>query len=413
VAVYDPRVDYNQSVFQYNSPLPYNGFSAAPAQGVSPWTIELAIDLAANGVGDFFTLDDPVKGVLDNATYKLAGDVLVDITGWVRSVDVKRGRSRILEKFTAGSCKIVLDNRERLFDPLMTASPFYGSIVPRKQIIVSRDGVPVFTGNVQDWDFGYDVGGNDTASPSSTDGFALVAQSTMAAGTATSQLTGARINSVLNNAGWPVGLRDVDAGLSTLDADFVPATQNVLGYMQRVELSEDGALFIGKEGKFTFRDSSTAAYSGASFGDDIPMVDYQVVYGVEELWNKINVTHYAGTVVGGTASAQDAVSQAAYGVLEVTYDTLLSNSTQAAALANSLIAEYAQPKYRVDQIKVFVEALTTEQRGLVLSLELADVVLIDWQRFGPSITQYCVIDGIEHSAKPLEHFITFKLSSTV
>jgi hypothetical protein len=412
VAVYDPRIAYNKSGYLYNQAAPYDGFSSAPAQGVSPWTIELAIDLAANGVGDFFTLDDATKGVLDNVTYKLAGEVLVDITGWVRSLDVKRGRSRILEKFTAGSCKIVLDNRERLFDPLMTSSPFYGSIVPRKQIIVSRDGMEVFTGNVQDWDFSFDVGGMDLAMPSSVDGFALIAQSTMSYATATPSKTGARINTVLDSAGWPTGLRDIATGLGSVGADIVADNENVLAYMQKVELSEDGALFIGKQGKFTFRDSNNPIYTGASFGTDIPMIDYQVTYGVEELWNKINVTYPNGTAPAGTVTVQDTTSQNAYGVFEVTYETLLSSSAQATTLANSLLAQYKQPKYRVDQITVFLESLTTEQQATVLGLELSDAVLVEWQRFGPAISQYCIIDGIEHQAKPLEHLITFKLSET-
>ncbi len=63
--------------------------------------VEIAFDLAANGLGSFFTLDDPVKGKLDNTLYVLGGDVLVDVTSTVRQVSVKRGRNRQLEKFTA------------------------------------------------------------------------------------------------------------------------------------------------------------------------------------------------------------------------------------------------------------------------------------------------------------------------
>ena len=67
---------------------------------------QIAFDLAANGVGDFFTLDDTTKGVFENATYLLAGDVLVDVTDTLRSVQIRRGRSRTLEKFTAGNANL-------------------------------------------------------------------------------------------------------------------------------------------------------------------------------------------------------------------------------------------------------------------------------------------------------------------
>lgn len=80
-------------------------------------TVEIAFDLAAAGVDDFFTLNDSVKGELDNTTYKLAGDILTDVTSDVRSVSLRRGRSRQLEQFQAGSCDVVLDNRDRDYDP--------------------------------------------------------------------------------------------------------------------------------------------------------------------------------------------------------------------------------------------------------------------------------------------------------
>jgi len=413
VVTYDPRINYNTTAHDYTSGLPYDGFSVAPGNGNSPWKIELAVDLAANGVGDFFTLDDPVKGLLDNATYLLAGEVLVDITGWVRGLTVKRGRSRTLEKFTSGSCSITLDNRERLFDPLMAASPFYGAIVPRKQIVVSKNNQPVYIGNVQDWNFSFNVNGDQTAEPASADGFAYFAQASLTPGTATSQLTGARVNTVLDSLGWPTGSRDIDTGLNTLAADIVGDNENGLSYLQKVETSEDGAMFIGKDGKFVFRDSSDPTFSGIQFGDGgIPFVDYQVAYGVEELWNKVNVVWSAGTAIGGTATVEDTLSQGKYGVFEVTYDTLLNSSGSAAALGSAIVSNYSEPKYRVDQIKVLMEGITTEQRADVLSLELADAILVEWQNFGPKISQYCIIDGIEHSADVATHSVTFTLSET-
>ena len=410
---YNPQVPYNTTAHQYSSDLPYDGFSPAPGDGNSPWKIELAIDLAANGVGDFFTLDDPVKGVLDNATYLLAGEVLVDITGWVRSVDVKRGRSRVLEKFTAGSSRLTLDNRERLFDPLMTSSPFYGSIIPRKQIVISNNNVPVYQGNVQDWDFSYNVNGDATAEPSSSDGFAFFAQSNLAPGTATGQLSGARVNDVLDELSWPDGQRDIDTGLATLAADIVDDNQNALSYLQKVETTENGAMFIGKNGKFTFRDSTLPSYSGVEFGNNgIPFIDYQVAYGVDELWNKVNIVWSAGTAIGGTVTVENTVSQGKYGVFEVTYDTLLAGSATAAALGSAIVATYAEPKYRIDQITVLMNGVTSQQELDVLSLELADAVLVSWQNFGPPITQYCIIDGIEHKADTSRHTVTFTLSET-
>jgi hypothetical protein len=413
MATYDPRIPFDSSATEYSDGTPYDGFSPAPGGGETTWTVLLAIDLSANGVGNWFTLDDATKGVLGNGTYKLAGESLVDITGWVRSLSIERGRSRVLEKFTSGSANLVLDNRERLFDPLMTSSPFYGAIVPRKQIVITKNDQPVYLGNVQDWDFSYDVSGNNTALPKAADGFAYLAQGNLAPGTATSQASGARVQSILTQAGWPTNQRSIATGLATLNADYIPPNTNTLSYLQKVELSESGSMFIAKDGNFTFKDGGSPSFSGVTFGPaGLPFVDYEVVYGVEEMKNKVNVTWTAGTAIGGTATAEDSTSQAAYGVFEVTYETVLNDSTAANAYATAQVTEYAQPKYRVDSITVVVDALTPAQELQVLALELGDAVLISWSPFGETISQYCVIDGIQHQATPATHFITYKLSQT-
>lgn len=79
--------------------------------------VAIAFDLSAAGSGDFFTLNDPVKGELDNTVYKLAGDILTDVTPDVRAVQIRRGRSRELDRFQAGAVNVVLDNRDRDYDP--------------------------------------------------------------------------------------------------------------------------------------------------------------------------------------------------------------------------------------------------------------------------------------------------------
>ena len=90
--------------------------------------VRIAFDLAAGGVGDFFTLNDPTKGALNNATFKLAGDILEDVTDDVRSVTVRRG---FFEVKTAGIFIAVKMGLERTvqpfkerFDLLLIAAPW-------------------------------------------------------------------------------------------------------------------------------------------------------------------------------------------------------------------------------------------------------------------------------------------------
>jgi hypothetical protein len=407
VAIYDPTRLYETSTIVYDLGI-YDGFSPAPGQE-GPWQVLLSVDLSANGVGDWFTLDDPVKGVLDNPTYFLSGDLLVDVTGWVRSINAKRGRSRQLEKFTAGTCSVVLDNRQRLFDPTMAESPFFGSIVPRKQVVVSKNGIPVFSGNVQDWNFDYSVNGDSTATMENSDGFAFISQRSVPTGARTSQLTGARVSAILDAIFWPAGQRDIDTGSKTLTADTIAANTNALNYLQKVETSENGALFIGRDGNFTFKDSAARPFTGVTFGPaGVPFIDYKVVYGTEELWNRVKVTW-----ASGTETAEDATSQDTYGVFETTYETLLSTNTAAQNLAAELLAQYKDPTYRVDEITVRVDGINSGSQSQVMSLELADKILVEWTpKFGGAISQYCSIDAISHRAGIKEHYITLTLSET-
>jgi hypothetical protein len=381
--------------------------------------VQIAFDLNANGVGDYFTLDDATKGVLDGATYKLAGDVLVDVTSTVRSVQVRRGRSTQLERFTAGNANLTLDNRTRAFDPLNTASPYYGSILPGKEITIERDGKAIYSGNVADWNFAYDISGDSLAMPSAVDGLAIVAQQTRTPGTATAQLTGDRVNAVLTEIGWPLPQRSIAAGQATLDADVVGDNVNALAYLSQVaDVSEPGAFFVGKTGAMTFRDrAQLQAYtSGVTFGPSgIPFTGIGIDYGSESLANAVSVTYTAGTVVAGTAVATDTTSQTRYGVVDKTYATLLATAADAQALANWQVALYAEPQYRVDSLTVSLDGITATQAGQVLDLELGDAVQVTWtpNGVGAAVTQIVSIDGIEHQADPAQHLVTFTMSQTL
>lgn len=380
--------------------------------------VQIAFDLAANGIGDYFTLDDTTKGVLDNATYLLAGDVLVDVTGDVRAVQVRRGRSRMLEKFTAGNANLVLDNRDREYDPTNVDSPYYGSIVPRKEVRIDVDGHYLFTGNIEDWNFSYSLNGDSVAETSCVDGMAWIASRTLPAGTATSQATGARVDAVLDLISWPEPNRAVSTGQATLAADVRADDVNALDYLNTVALSDPGAFFVAKDGKATFRDRADLQSlndSGIIFGTGgIPFTGIEIVYGTEEMTNQASVIWSAGSAVGGTATADDLTAQGAYGVMDATYTTLLSSSTQAADLAEWLVGQYSQPRYRVDQLQVRLDGLTGTQINDVLGLELGDAVQVVWtpNNAGSAVSQYVSIDGIEHSASPAMHDVTFTLSQT-
>jgi hypothetical protein len=58
----------------------------------------------------------------------------VDVTSYVREITVRRGRTDEFQDFDAGTASVTLDNRDRRFDPLNSAGPYFGQLTPRRQI---------------------------------------------------------------------------------------------------------------------------------------------------------------------------------------------------------------------------------------------------------------------------------------
>lgn len=87
------------------------------------------------------------------------------VTSYVREITVRRGRATEVENFEAGTATLVLDNRDRRFDPFYASGPYYGNLLPRRQIRIraTNNGTTydVFRGYVEGWpvtltDAGYD-----------------------------------------------------------------------------------------------------------------------------------------------------------------------------------------------------------------------------------------------------------------
>lgn len=361
-------------------------------------TVELG---AFNGL----ILDDPNLGLLDLGVLD-GGISYVDVTDFVVSVSTNRGRSRDLERTNAGAVSISLLNEDRVFDPLNYSSQFREYVVPRKPVRVFADGTAVFTGLVDDWGFSYSLGGLSLASLDGSDAFSLFAREENAGGSAIQEGSGARIERVLDQLtiAWPTLERDIDTGNTTLLAGVVDG--NALSYLQDVEESEAGLIFMSKDGLVVFRERLIQPVTSAiMFADDdgIPYDTIEISYGTEQLANDVTVTSAAGT-----ATASDSMSQQVYGVTAVSKDTLLI-SGDLQPLADYIVARYSVPEYRVERIRVNLLALSSQQKLDVLSLELGDQADIRFtpNRIGQPISIRNRIIGISHDISVDSHYISF------
>ena len=118
------------------------------------------------------------------SSYDYVG-IFTDVTEYVRSVSITRGKTDDFQDFSAGQASVVLSNNNRFFDPSYAGGPFSGSLKPRTPIIITlEDGVgsfsslkTIFRGFIGGWPQDYSNGGKDaTVTLPCYDLLALVSQ---------------------------------------------------------------------------------------------------------------------------------------------------------------------------------------------------------------------------------------------
>lgn len=377
--------------------------------------VEIGFDLIGANA-PVFTLDDPVKGKLNNTQYTLSGTRFFDVTDKVKSIAIRRGKNRQLDTYDAGLANVVFINNDRTFDPEYPDSPYAGQIIPRRAVRISSEGEIIFTGTVDDWNLSYDPSGYSEASAACSDGFSLFRNQTLSAGTATPQLPGARVQTVLDNpsVNWPTDKRDIETGTIQLGADVIAENTNALDYLRSVSNSEFGDLFISKTGDLVFRDRNLVTDPNfVTFADDGTGIAYQqmqVVYGSELLYNEVSLTNYANV----TATATDVASIEQYGVFTLTETGLLTqNSSDLVNLALIQASKFSQPEYRFESVTLILDKYDSATQRTLLDLEIGDIVNVKFTPNGipPAITKFAQIIRIDHDVSPTAHVLSFGFST--
>ena len=373
--------------------------------------VELAFDSSA-GTGPFFMIGDPIRGEI-GGIYVLGGaDVFVDISQELRAIAIRRGKSRELNRYDAGQLTLTFNNNNRWFDPNYAPSPYYGQIVPRREIRVSIDGVYQFIGTVEDWSLSYDPSGISVASCVAVDAFSSLAGQFISDFEPPTELSGARIEGALDNIGWHEDLRDIDVGAQTLEEQLIVEPTGIVDYLAKVEFSEPGSIFIAKDGKIKFVDRNGGyVESEVVFSDDgtgVPYENISVVYGSELLYNRIILSNELDSV-----TVEDADSQNTYGIRELIQSTFIDGISELQNTANFLLGRYKDPEYRFENLTVGLDSLSPELKADILGLELGDIVEVRFTPSGipPQITQGAKIISIEHRGDPSNYQIVFGFES--
>jgi hypothetical protein len=288
---------------------------------------EVAFSSVAGGLG-YLVLDDATLGKLNTGT--LGTEVYADVAPWFKGGTVKRGVSRfdgVYGRAEAGTMQMDLDNNDRRFDPTNLAGPYVAAGASqvkagraiRFRVIWASVTYDLFRGFVDEPRLTYVKQGPATATLIATDGTAAVANYDQNGGATvgTGEDTGARINRVLDNLGWPAVERNIAVGKTTVQGTDLSA--NAWAEIVLTADTELGEVYFDTDGRLTFRNrhalltDSRSNTSQAIFGDANDGVE--LGFTEVELDATLNQTRniIRGARVGGTQQiAQDASSIAEY-----------------------------------------------------------------------------------------------------
>ena len=374
---------------------------------------------STTGFGTPFLLNDAFYGVLDTAGRgTLGGVTMVDLTYLVESVNITRGRSRQLDQFNAGTATIAFDNARQILNPSNTSSPYYPFVLPRCPVQILANGIPIYTGLVTDWNLDYDISNEDIMYASCSDQFTVLANQSLNAVTPSAEASGTRINTVLSYSEINYqGARSIDTGSSTLGAYAIAQDTNVLNYLQLVNTSEQGYLFMSANGTLTFKGRSSVLnpVAGATFNTDGTGLPYQTLvnqYGDELLYNYIVTQSPAGAKQTTSNANSIALYQAQqYSLL----DLLNSTTTEVAGLGNYLLGKYQNPVLRFTGLSTQMAALSATNQNIILGIDLTSIctVVKNFVVGTPATeTQTLIVSGISHNITPGSHIVSYTFEST-
>ena len=360
------------------------------------------------------------QGLLDTNILADSVAVIVDVSNVINSITTQRGRNAQADQFQTGTLSLRIVDQNGDFNPQNPASPYYLLLSPMRkvQITATHLGItyPVFSGFITSYTTTTPLTANDVVYTTieAVDAFRLAQNAQISTVTGSGvQLSGARINAILDQIGWPNSMRDVDAGLSTMQAD--PGTaRTALAAMQNVELSEYGALYVDATGSFVFQDRALTASSVAGtptvFSDVVGAgIGYaNAVWRLDDtlVYNRADITRAGGAVqtTSNTASIDN------YFLHSYNQQNLLMQTdAEALEYGQAYIASRAETSIRCDaiQLDLYTDSYAA---GIVaaLSLDYFDPVTITTTQPGTStLTKTLQVFGVGMSISPNSWRVAF------
>jgi hypothetical protein len=346
--------------------------------------------------------------------------VIVDVSNQVNRIETNRGRTALSDQFQTGSLTLRIVDESGDFNPQNPASPYYQLLTPMKKVQISATygsvTYPIFSGFITSYVTTYPREAEDVTYTTiqAVDAFRLAqnAQISTVTDSGAGQLSGTRVNKILDEIDWPPSMRDIDAGLTTLQAD--PGTnRTALTALLTVANSEYGALYVNADGEFVFQDRTVTVTSiGATptvFTDDGTGIAYNEVSWILNdvlIFNKATITRLGG-------SAQIALNQASidkYFLHSYFLDNLLMQTDSVALdYAKAYVASRAETSIRCDNITLDLYS-PNYNLGIIAALDLDffDPITVKTTQPGGSVLEKTLqIFGVRMAITPNSWKTTF------
>jgi hypothetical protein len=359
-------------------------------------------------------------GILGTNVLADSAAVIVDVSNQVNRIETNRGRTALSDEFQTGSLTLRITDQNGDFNPQNVTGPYAGLLTPMKKVQITATygsiTYPIFAGYITSYVTTYPDDGEGVAITTiqAVDAFRLaqLAQISTVAGTSVGQLSGARVDDILDQISWPASQRDIDPGLTTLQAD--PGTnRTALQALFTVANSEYGAIYVDADNNFVFQDRGVTAGSiGGTptvFADDgsgISYFDATWILNDVLIFNKATITRAGG-------SPQVALNQASidkYFLHSYFLDNLLMQSDAVALdYAQAYIASRQETSIRVDAIVLDLYTPSYNSGILAaLDLDFFDPITVKTTQPGGSLLEKTLqIFGVRMNITPNSWKTTF------
>ena len=352
-------------------------------------------------------------GILDTNILGDSASIIVDVSNQINYIQTSRGRNALADQFQTGQLTLRIVDQNGNFNPSNPSGPYYQLLTPMKKVQISATygatTYSIFSGFITSYVNTQPKDATEVAYTTiqAVDAFRLVqnAQISTVTGATAGDLSGTRINQILDQIDWPATMRDIDAGLTTMQAD--PGTARTsLSALETVATSEYGSLYVNTDGEFVFQDRSVTAGSiggtVTTFNDDgtgIPYANANWKLDDDLIFNSAQISRAGG-------SPQTAINQPSIDKYFIhsynLQDLLMQTDAVALDYAKAYVASRAETQVRCYGIELDLYT-ANYNAGIIAALELDffdPVRIVTTQPGGSTLDNTLQIFGVATNITP-------------